>query len=179
MPGENNALSKLLETVDIKIKELARRIRRLEDTARQTFTAGHVLYAGTDELPTSESAFSYNASTNTLTVTAITAENWIAPGSLLNSWANWGSGFNAAGYYKDPFGRVHLRGLMKNGTVATGSTGVIFTLPSGYRPANVEIYPVVSNSVLGECRIEQDGDVVAYAGSNVWFCLDGISFRAV
>ncbi len=37
--------------------------------------------------------------------------------------------FPQAGFYKDAFGIVHLEGLVKR-----GSSGVIFTLPPGYRP---------------------------------------------
>ena len=36
-----------------------------------------------------------------------------------------------AGFYKDAFGIVHLEGFVKK-----GSSGIIFTLPAGYRPAS-------------------------------------------
>ena len=48
-----------------------------------------------------------------------------------NSWANTGGAYETAGFYKDPFGRVHLKGQIGTGTAATTA----FTLPTGYRPA--------------------------------------------
>ena len=57
-------------------------------------------------------------------------EAFIAP-TLLNSWVNFDVAINnSAGYYKDAFGIVHLRGLVKTGTVGLA----IFALPVGYRP---------------------------------------------
>ena len=99
-------------------------------------------------------------------------EQWNAP-TLLNSWVNKGSPVNPTGYWKDPFGVVHLRGVVKSGTVGQA----IFTLPIGYRPANDELYAVVSNDVFGSCNVTSAGNVVAYTGSNVYFCMDGITFR--
>jgi hypothetical protein len=172
MPGDT--LQKLFETVDTKLKELARRIKRVEDTARKTYNYQYVLFGGSDAQPTSEAAFVYNETTNTLTVENIAVQTWQTP-TLLNSWVNFGSGFNNAGYWKDPFGVVHLRGLVKSGT---GIPSTIFTLPAGYRPPAQEILPAVSNALFGECTIETDGDVTAQVGSTVWFSLDGITFRA-
>jgi hypothetical protein len=100
---------------------------------------------------------------------------WTDVSSFSDSWVNFGAEFNDAGYYGDPMGRVHLRGLVKSGSV--GSTYKIFTLPAGYRPDNTEIFVVESNGSSGECRVEADGDVVPVLGSNVWFSLDGITFR--
>jgi hypothetical protein len=101
-------------------------------------------------------------------------ESWNAP-TLLNSWVNFGAGYPAAGYMKDHLGFIRLRGLVKNGTV-NGTTGVIFTLPSGYRPSGASHFAVEANSAHGCCRVDTNGDVVATAGSNVWFSLDGINF---
>ena len=47
-----------------------------------------------------------------------------------NSWANAGGAYEPAAFYKDPFGRVHLKGRIGTGTAATTA----FTLPTGYRP---------------------------------------------
>lgn len=51
-----------------------------------------------------------------------------------NSWVNYGAGFLPAGFYKDPFGIVHLRGTISNAPGVAAST-VIYTLPAGYRPS--------------------------------------------
>lgn len=49
--------------------------------------------------------------------------------TLLNSWENYSNDWAEASYYKDLLGRVHIVGMIKNGTDAH-----IATLPVGYRP---------------------------------------------
>lgn len=93
--------------------------------------------------------------------------------TLLNSWVDYAGGFQTAGYYKDEFGFVHLTGIVKSGTA--GST--IFTLPVGFRPAAGLQFPVAANG-YGSCRVSADGSVIAFAGSTVWYSLDGVCFRA-
>jgi hypothetical protein len=56
---------------------------------------------------------------------------WIAP-TLLNSWTNFGGGYQTVGYLKDPMGFVHLKGVLLGGSGASNTT--VFTLPTGYRP---------------------------------------------
>ena len=102
-------------------------------------------------------------------------EAWVSP-TLLNSWVNYGGEFNTAGYYKDPFGRVHLRGLIKDGTATAGT--VLFVLPSGYRPSATEVCSTLSNAAAADVQVAANGDVKILIGSNVWLSLDGISFRA-
>lgn len=104
----------------------------------------------------------------------ITQEDWIAP-TLLNGWVYYGHVWNTAGYFKDSFGIVHLKGLIKN-----GSTGQpIFTLPAGYRPAQQELHAACTNSnTIGRIDIRANGEVIMESGSNVWISLDGITFRA-
>ena len=105
---------------------------------------------------------------------------WIAP-TLLNSWANYGGGYNNAGYMKDALGFVHLRGLIKNGNIAT-----IFNLPSGYRPVGQCLFFAPCNHTPTppvSARIDiipSTGAVnlVSYEtlGNNAWVSLDGIMF---
>ncbi|NOV28012.1 hypothetical protein E5S69_31495 [Cupriavidus necator] len=102
-----------------------------------------------------------------------TVEAWIAP-TLLNSWVNFGGGFNNAGYYKDLSGVVHLRGMVKSGVIGNA----VFNLPAGYRPANEELFVAISNGALGRVDIYPSGDVGATSGSNSWLSLDGMTFRA-
>ncbi len=47
-----------------------------------------------------------------------------------NSWVNYGSSNEEAGYYKDALNRAFLCGLVKSGT----SGSIVFTLPGSYRP---------------------------------------------
>lgn len=96
---------------------------------------------------------------------------FIAP-TLINSWVNYGSGFNIAGYIKDIFGFVHLRGLVRNGS------GVIFTLPAGYRPAYRQLCAVQSWDTIGRCDVDTSGNVIFSAGNNGWFSLDNVRFLA-
>lgn len=104
---------------------------------------------------------------------SVVIEQWNTP-SFLNSWINYGSTRNPVGYFKDPFGIVHLRGVAKSGTIGTA----IFNLPAGYRPTNQEVFPVVSNGTFGYCDVFSSGDVVASSGTNLAFALDGMTFRA-
>jgi hypothetical protein len=91
-----------------------------------------------------------------------------------NSWVNYGAGYNTAAFFKDPNGVVHLKGLIKSGTV----TNAAFTLPSGYRPAATEVQPIVSNGAAGYIDVLTNGMVRVMGGSSTWASLDGITFRA-
>ena len=109
-----------------------------------------------------------------LAVGATRVEAWQAP-ALLNGWTNFGGIHATAGYWKDPHGVVHLRGLVSAGVIGAA----IFTLPAGYRPAQYEIFGAISNGALGRCDVDYaTGNVVAAAGSNVYVSLAGVTFRA-
>lgn len=91
------------------------------------------------------------------------------------AWVNYGSGYEAAGYYKDPWGRVHLCGVVRSG--AAGS--VIFTLPGGYRPRGREIFSNVSGADTGfRTDVAANGDVIHVSGTTGYVSLSSISFRA-
>lgn len=95
-------------------------------------------------------------------------QDWQTP-TLAGAWANTGSGFSVAGYYKQD-GVVHLRGNLSSGT------GTIFTLPVGYRPQ----YQIVSGAVAtggGQVQISTSG-VVSLTTGTAPISLDGLSFRA-
>ena len=103
---------------------------------------------------------------------------WIAVSSFLNSWANYGTtpgGYSDASYFKDEFGIVHLRGLVKNGTVGS----VAFNLPTGFRPEFIKVYSASSGGAYATLRVNPNGDVVPYTGANTYFSLDGVKFKAV
>jgi hypothetical protein len=100
---------------------------------------------------------------------------WIAP-TLLNSWINYGSGYNDAGYRINALGEVHLKGLIKNGTTTIGTN--IFLLPTGYRPAQTYIFSASANDLWAEIRVQTTGYVTTGAGvSASWTCLDGLIFK--
>ena len=93
---------------------------------------------------------------------------------LQHSWINYGGDYNKAGYFKDSFGMVHLRGLVKSGTLGQ----VIFTLPDGYCPQGRELRVVcTSPNVAGRIDVMTNGQVVAVHGNSEWISLGGIAFR--
>lgn len=92
-----------------------------------------------------------------------------------NAWANYGSGYTTAAFYKDPLGVVHLRGLLRSGSVGVPA----FTLPEGYRPAAIELIGTISNGAAGRIDVTATGNVTPTSpSSNVWVTLSGLSFRA-
>jgi hypothetical protein len=102
-------------------------------------------------------------------------EAWIEP-TLLNGWVNFGSGFETAGYYKDEFGVVHLRGLIKSGTTTAGTT--LFNLPIGYRPSNNKFTIIANHNTFAILSINTTGNVnINTTVSSVWISLDNISFK--
>jgi hypothetical protein len=100
---------------------------------------------------------------------------WIAP-SLINSWANvagWG-----AGYLRDPFGVVHLRGRVNGGA----NNSVAFVLPAGYRPGEPLLCGVaglnVATPVAAAAAVDTAGNVSLFYTSAVDIGLGAISFLA-
>lgn len=97
--------------------------------------------------------------------------------TLLNSWVNYGSGYESASYFKDKCGVVHLAGMVKSGT--TTSETVIFTLPEGYRPRASEKFFCVSLNAICVIDVYATGNVAIKTGANSgWISLSGISFLA-
>lgn len=94
---------------------------------------------------------------------------------MQNSWARYGDPFPVAGYYKDPYGRVFVRGLVSGGALGT----VIFTLPAGFRPQYRMLFATLANDAAARVDVNQDGQVIHVSGSTVWMSLDTISFLAV
>jgi hypothetical protein len=101
-------------------------------------------------------------------------ETWIAP-TLLNSWENYGATYYNAGYRKDAQGFVHLRGLIRNGTVGSPA----FSLPVGYRPSATVLSCTISNALIGRVDIFSSGSVTpASPSDNYWVSLQNIVFKA-
>lgn len=112
-----------------------------------------------------------------------TQQAWIAP-TLINGWGNWpdfspNDGFGSAGYWRDSFGVVQLRGVVRAGSL----NSAIFVLPTGFRPPNRLMLIAMSGSsgtVYMPARIDiyPSGNVIQHSGSNYFLSLDGINFRA-
>jgi hypothetical protein len=99
---------------------------------------------------------------------------WVAV-TFANSWVNFG-GSDAPCVYRKTDGKVHLRGLAKNGTV----NATMFTLPTGFRPVYPTRFsiPVYNGTTwtFGYLTISTAGAVTLVVGTNNGVSLDGISF---
>lgn len=97
-------------------------------------------------------------------------------------WSRFDHAHNQVAFYKDPYGVVHLKGLVK--CVGTGCAGedTIFFLPPGYRPVVREVHLSISNdgtnTIPARVNIDPDGRVGrTEIGGTKWLSLDGITFR--
>jgi Tfp pilus assembly protein PilE len=105
------------------------------------------------------------------TTASATVPLWV-PMELQNGWQNYGYTHSSAAYTKTSTGLVVIKGLVK------GGSGVIATLPPGYRVGTNEqlLYPNASNTALGRVDINNNGTVSMSFGNNAWFSLDGIAY---
>lgn len=99
--------------------------------------------------------------------------------TLLNSWANYGSGYQGAGYYKDPLSRVHFTGLITGGASATTA----LVLPVDYRPlSRLAFSSFTSNAgtfIPVEIDVLTDGSVNIYSSlAPSYVSLSSICFAA-
>ena len=115
-------------------------------------------------------------------------EQWHAVGStndfgvtFTNSWANTGGGAAPAGFYKDPFNTVYLRGVIDSGATANSA----FTLPLGYRPEYELVFVVFNNNggpgpggAEVRVTVQTNGNVVPVFTAGTDIRLDGVIFRA-
>ena len=90
---------------------------------------------------------------------------------------NWASkdGKGVIYYMKDEFGFVHLRGMVKGGTVGRNA----FMLPEGYKPLKSQYHMCISADIVRTLNVQSNGGVLISAvASNAWVTLNGISFKA-
>ena len=99
---------------------------------------------------------------------------WYDP-TLENSWVAYHADNNPPQYLIDDNGFVRLRGLLKDGS---GVSVDMFSLPQGFRPAKIEVFPGAASGGFCGITIAVDGAVRAYTGgSTTWTSLDGIIFE--
>lgn len=91
---------------------------------------------------------------------------------LQNGWLNNSADHAPLGYWKDREGIVHLRGLVKSGTMGSA----IGTLPVGFRPSKRYLKIAVSANASGRLDVMPDGRLIPTLASNTWFSIDGTSF---
>lgn len=104
--------------------------------------------------------------------------SWTAP-TLLNNWANFGAGWQPAGYLKDADGFVHLRGVITNAVGTLAGTNM-FVLAAGYRPANTTPLSVLNMNGTGTIRLDVDsaGNVFpnAAVAAGALYAINGLCF---
>ena len=113
----------------------------------------------------------------------VTTNGWHEVGAtsepaFQNSWTNYNSYlvspfYATAGFYKDSQGFVHLKGLVRSGTIGA----VIFTLPVGFRPLERHILSSISGAGATRMDVHANGEVQHGGSSNDWVALD-LTFKA-
>lgn len=91
-----------------------------------------------------------------------------------NGWYYAGSGFATVGYMKETLNDIVLKGYVRNVTPAHGA---IFTLPVGYRPAEVMVFTSVTQYGSATIYIQTNGDVYSMSDTIGYVVLDGIRFK--
>jgi hypothetical protein len=123
---------------------------------------------------------STNGSLHVSSMPTLKGEEWREVGAtgqpaFTNSWVNHTAVTQeSAAFYRDALGIVHLKGLIKSGTIGTSA----FTLPEGYRPPLTKRFACPSAGAYGQCDVGADGTVVPAVGNNANFDLSGVQFRA-
>lgn len=93
--------------------------------------------------------------------------------AFLNGCQNIAPSFQPAGFYKDPFGVVHLVGDISG---CSGPNVDVFTLPAGFRPSTFQRFiDHASDTTVGTIRVSPEGVVETF--SNATPILNGITFR--
>jgi len=101
------------------------------------------------------------------------ASLYVSPVLSVPNYNPGASGWNSFGAAKLSDGSVHLKGLL-----APTATGIIGYLPPGYRPADTEIWAVLSTDLPGRIDIYADGRIIWNAGTVGFVSLENISFIA-
>lgn len=101
--------------------------------------------------------------------------------TFTSGWGDYSTAsFGNGGYVKDSLGWIHLRGVVGR---SSGTSTIVATLPSGYRPAKERIFCCwgsdngSGNPGEVEVTVKSDGTInIADAGGYGYIALDGILF---
>jgi hypothetical protein len=157
------------------------------DIRNNRLTGSDILESSLGKVPTAAAADRAGTASNADTVGGKSASAF-APGSTeglhsITPESDWSADVSGQplGFWKDPWGDVHLQGAVVKATPATdGST--IFTLPSGYRPGSGYADFVQASSVgtFNWLDVGSTGGVTFFHGngSTSYVSLEGIVFRA-
>lgn len=106
------------------------------------------------------------------------SRGWVTVSPLQNSWVNWGTPFETAGFRK--IGDiVYLKGVIKDGTVPSTA----FTVP--FQPLQQTVFPVhtatsgLGSYPLGRVDVDVDGHVIVQQGGNGYVGLSGLLYSTV
>jgi len=186
--GKNSVGSKQLKKNAVVTAKIKKEAITAAKVRKGTLTGSQINVSTLGTVPTAQTAQTASS--------VAPPEAWHmvgAPGEpgFENGWANAPPSpplaFEGAGFYRDHEGVVHLKGLVKGGT----SGGIIFHLPSGYRPAGGKALFRFTLCSGGSCPETfglmliigpgvapgGDGAVLAPSGATAT-SLEGISFRA-
>jgi hypothetical protein len=176
--GKNSVGAAQLKKNAVTGKKIAKNAVTGAKVKDDSLTGADVLESSLGKVPSAGSADQATSAAHAASADTLSApEAWHEVGSagnpaFQNGWTNYSPSGNSAGYYKDRLGFVHLKGMIKNGTMSQTA----FTLPVGYRPAKAMLLPTASAHVYGEVLIYADGRVDAETGQNLLMSLDGIVF---
>jgi hypothetical protein len=176
--GKNSVGAPQLKKNAVTGKKIANNAVTGAKVKDDSLTGADVLESSLGKVPSAGSADQATSAARAASADTLSApEAWHEVGSagnpaFQNGWTNYSPSGNSAGYYKDRLGFVHLKGMIKNGTMSQTA----FTLPVGYRPAKAMLLPTASAHVYGEVLIYADGRVDAETGQNLLMSLDGIVF---
>ena len=103
---------------------------------------------------------------------------WV-PLTFVTGWQNYPPGYSNAAVMIDPFGRVHLRGLVQR---VSGASAVIANLPNQFRPSAQKLFRVPCDTGGGgdtDCRLDVTaaGDLLLTAPFGVsYVSLERVSY---
>jgi type II secretory pathway pseudopilin PulG len=100
---------------------------------------------------------------------SVTIPLW-TPFTMQNGWVDYSPPYSSAAYTKTSAGVIVLKGMVRSGS------GIVATLPAGYRPSMSLMFENSSNQAAGRLDVRADGTISVATGTNAWVSLDGISF---
>jgi hypothetical protein len=121
---------------------------------------------------------------------AVASGLWIPVTAFAANWSNFASGYRTCAWRVDANRRVTLRGMATTSVaIAAGGNSTIFTLPSGARPVQTEIFVAEASNLTasgGVARLDVNttGIVSPSNATSVpipaggWVSLSGLSFDA-
>ena len=101
------------------------------------------------------------------------ADVWTAV-TFQNGWTNYAGGYDTTAFRRLSNGMVLIKGMVKHATTTT--TGTVFTLPVGYRPAATKIFNGKSSTGMARIDILSDGQVSINSYSNATGFVGNASF---